>query len=200
MPRPVIYFIRHGQTEWNAIQRLQGRNDTPLNQVGREQVGRCGEVLRDLFNRRASTAADFDYVSSPLVRARASMELLRSAVGLDRGGYRVDPRLAEISFGDWEGLTFADLKARAADLLARREQDPWHFTPPGGESYGELLKRVADWHGTLTRDTVVSSHLNVGRALLAHLGVVSQAAAPRTRIEHAVVYLFDENGMTRAGA
>ncbi len=200
MQRPVIYFIRHGQTEWNATQRLQGHQDSPLSAVGREQASRCGELLRELFARDGQAAADVDYISSPLLRARASMELARTALGLDPAGYRTDPGLAEIAFGEWEGLTFADLKARAADLLALREQDPWHFVPPGGESYDQLLARVREWHATLTRDTVVSSHLNTGRALLTHLGIAPPRAAVRSRIEHAVVYVFDRNGMTRHGA
>lgn len=200
MKRPVIYFVRHGQTEWNATQRLQGRQDSALSALGREQAGRCGALLRDLFTRHGRAATDFDYIASPLLRARLSMELVRSALGLDPDGYRTDPRLTEIAFGEWEGLSFADLNARAADLLAVREQDPWHFLPPGGESYVQLLARVRDWHGSLTRDAVVASHLNTGRALLAHLGIASQAAAPRSRIEHAVVYVFDEKGMTRHGA
>jgi broad specificity phosphatase PhoE len=200
MNPPTIYFIRHGETEWNAAHRLQGRHDSPLSPRGREQARRCGEILRDLFLREGRAVADFDYISSPLLRARASMELVRSALGLDPGGYRTDPRLAEIAFGEWEGLTLSDLKAKAADLLAAREQDPWHFSPPGGESYVQLLARIGAWHRSLTRDSVVSSHLNSGRALQAHLRIASQAAAPRGRIEHAVVYKFDRNGVTRHGS
>jgi probable phosphoglycerate mutase len=198
--RPVIYFIRHGETDWNAARRLQGSRDRPLSAVGREQASRCGDLLRDLLARDGPTAAELDYVSSPLLRARASMELVRIGLGLDPGGYRTDDRLTEIAFGEWEGLTFADLKSRAADLLARRERDPWHFVPPGGESYVQLLARVSAWHASLTRDAVVTSHLNTGRALMAHLGIAPRAGAPRSRIDHAVVYVFDESGMTRRGA
>jgi probable phosphoglycerate mutase len=197
MRRPVIYFIRHGQTEWNAALRLQGSHDTALSALGREQASRCGQLLHALFARDGRAPGDLDYVSSPLLRARASMELARARLGLDPAGYRTDERLAEIGFGEWEGLSFADLKASAADLLAVREQDPWHFTPPGGESYVQLLERVAAWHDALARDTVVSSHLNTGRALIAHRGLATRAGAPRSRIDHAVVYVFDENGMTR---
>ena len=198
--RPVIYFIRHGETDWNAAHRLQGSRDRPLSAVGREQASRCGDLLRDLLARDGRAAAELDYVSSPLLRARASMELVRIGLGLDPSGYRTDERLTEIAFGEWEGLTFADLKSRAADLLARREQDPWHFVPPGGESYVQLLARVSAWHASLTRDAVVTSHLNTGRALMAHLRIAPLAGAPRSRIDHAVVYVFDESGMTRRGA
>ncbi len=196
MKPPVIYFIRHGETDWNAARRLQGWNDRPLNDAGREQARRGGDLLRDLFARNGRGADDFDFISSPLVRASTSMELIRASLGLEPSGYRTDPRLVEIAFGEWEGLTFSDLKARAADLLALREQDPWHFTPPGGENYAQLLARVRDWHGSLTRDTVVTSHLNTGRALMAHLGIMPRAAVPRTQIEHGAVYVFDEKGMT----
>jgi broad specificity phosphatase PhoE len=199
MRRPVIYFIRHGETEWNAARRLQGRQDSALSVLGCEQVNRCGQLLRDLFAREGRAPADFDYVSSPLIRARSSMERVRTVLGLDPHGYRTDERLAEIAFGEWEGLSFADLKSNAADLLALREQDPWNFVPPGGESYVQLLARVRHWHGSLTGDTVVASHLNTGRALMAHLGIAPQAGAPRSRIDHAVVYIFDESGLTRHG-
>jgi len=197
MRRPVIYFIRHGETEWNAARRLQGSRDSTLSVLGREQASRCGQILQALFARDGRAPADLDYVSSPLLRARASMELALAGLGLDPAGYRTDERLAEIGFGEWEGLNLADLKATAADLLALREQDPWHFVPPGGESYVQLLARVGEWHDALARDTVVSSHLNTGRALMAHRGVAPRAGAPRSRIDHAAVYVFDENGMTR---
>lgn len=200
MRQPVLYYIRHGETDWNAGRRLQGQADTPLNAAGAVQAQRCGNVLRKLLALRAQDAAELDYVSSPLSRARVTMETIRSALGLDPAGYRIDPRLIEMSFGDWDGLDFAQLQAQEAVALALRQQDPWRFAPPGGESYEQLLPRIRDWHAEITRDTVVSAHLCTARALLVHLGLESQAAASRGRIEHAVVYVFDHNGMTRHGA
>ena len=200
MRRPVLYYIRHGETDWNAGRRLQGQADTPLNAAGQAQARRCGNILRKLLELRGQEPADLDYVSSPLSRARLTMELIRRALGLDPGGYRIDPRLIEMSFGDWDGLDFAQLQAREAAALALRQQDPWRFVPPGGESYEQLLPRIRDWHAQITRDTVVSAHLCTARALLVHLGIEPQAAASRGRIEHAVVYVFDHNGMTRHGA
>lgn len=196
MKRPTIYYIRHGETEWNAERRLQGQSDVPLSAAGRAQIERCGEILRGLLARKGRDAAGLDYVSSPLLRARTSMELMRTSLGLDPAAYRIDHRLIEMSFGGWDGWTFSDLQSKAADVLAVREQDPWHFTPPGGESYAQLLPRIRDWHATVTRDTVVSGHLCAGRALLVHLGIVPPAAAPRSRLDHAVVYVFDAGGMT----
>jgi broad specificity phosphatase PhoE len=92
---PVIYYVRHGLTDWNVEQRLQGRRDVPLNRDGRAQALRCGEILRELLVRDGRAPEDLDYVSSPLIRARETMELMRAALGLEPGRYRVDARLAE---------------------------------------------------------------------------------------------------------
>ena len=82
MPRPTIYYIRHGETDWNVAGRLQGRRDVPLNARGRAQAAHCGEILRDLFARDGRDPAGLDYVSSPLGRACETMELARAALGL----------------------------------------------------------------------------------------------------------------------
>ena len=82
-------------------QRLQGRHDVPLNEGGCAQAIHCGDILRDLLARDGRAPADLDYVSSPLVRARKTMELMRTTLGLAPAGYRTDERLAEIAFGEW---------------------------------------------------------------------------------------------------
>lgn len=145
MPRPVLYYIRHGQTDWNVESRLQGQHDIPLNATGRSQALRCGDILRDLFARDGRDPSDLDYVASPLGRARVTMELMRGQLGLDPKSYRTDARLMEMSFGRWEGYTYAELRNHEAAALAAREQDKWNFALPGGESYGELKLRVGAW-------------------------------------------------------
>src|ERR1700760_4306480 len=99
MSQPLLYFIRHGETDWNAEGRLQGQHDTPLNKVGLDQAVRCGGILRALVEREGHDPRAFDYVSSLLTRARNTMELLRGELALDPAGYRTDARLAELSFG-----------------------------------------------------------------------------------------------------
>jgi broad specificity phosphatase PhoE len=199
MSQPLLYFIRHGETDWNAEGRLQGQHDTPLNKVGLDQAVRCGGILRALVEREGHDPRAFYYVSSPLTRARNTMELLRGELALDPAGYRTDARLAELSFGRWEGFTFADIKAREADrlALATREHDKWGFVPPGGESYADLLVRVSAWHAEVTRDTIVVSHGGVARTLIAYFEVEPPAAAPIHSIEQGVVYQFARRRLTR---
>ncbi|HYW60233.1 MAG TPA: histidine phosphatase family protein [Xanthobacteraceae bacterium] len=196
---PLLYFVRHGETDWNAERRLQGQHDTPLNAVGRDQALTCGAILRALFERVGHDPDDFDYVASPLSRARVTMELMRGVVGLDLPGYRTDARLAELSFGRWEGFTFAELRQREPDTLAlaMREHDKWGFAPPGGESYADLLVRVREWHATVARDTVVVAHGGVARTLLVHFKIEPPAAAPLHDIDQGVVYQFAPGQLAR---
>lgn len=197
MPRPVIYYVRHGLTDWNVQHRLQGRHDVPLNTVGRAQAVHCGKILRDLFVRDGRKPEDLDYVSSPLVRARKTMEIMRATLALDSAGYGVDARLAEISFGEWEGLTYDDVLSRDKDIVARRESDKWGFRPPGGESYAQVTARISEWHTTLGRDTVVAAHGGTGRALIAHLALAPAQEATHHAVDQGVVYVFVGNLLTR---
>ncbi len=197
MPRPLLYYVRHGETDWNAERRLQGRRDIPLNARGRAQAAHCGTILRDLFARDGRAAADYAYISSPLGRARATMELLRGALGLPPSEYAVEPQLAEITFGEWEGFTLAELRLRDPGRVAAREHDKWRFLPPGGESYEAVSWRMRDWYAGLDRDAVVAGHGGTARALIAHLGITPAAAAPLYDIAQGVVYVFSGGGLTR---
>jgi len=197
MPPPTIYYIRHGETDWNVVGRLQGRHDVPLNARGRTQAEHCGNILRDLFARSGRNAADFDYVSSPLGRARETMALMRPPLGLPPDGYCMEPRLAEISFGEWEGFTIAQLYNRDPQRIAAREHDKWHFVPPGGESYATVARRMGDWYINLTRDTVAVAHGGTARGLIAYLGIAKPAAAPLIDIAQGVVHVFEGDRLTR---
>jgi len=195
--RPTVFYIRHGETDWNVRGRLQGRRDIPLNARGREQARHCGTLLRDLFAREGRDAAALDYVSSPLGRACETMALLRSVLGLPADGYRTDERLAEIAFGDWEGFTIAQLHERDPQGIAQREHDKWHFLPPNGESYKMMSGRMRDWYESLTQDTVATAHGGTARGLMAHLGIAKPAAAPLIDIMQGEVYVFADGELTR---
>ena len=126
-----------------------------------------------------------------------SMELARAPLGLPADGYRIEPQLAEIAFGDWEGFTIAQLHSRDPHRIAAREQDKWHFVPPGGESYEAVSARMREWYEGLTRDTVAVAHGGTARGLIAYLGIAKPAAAPLLDIAQGVVYVFEGDRLTR---
>lgn len=194
---PVLYYVRHGETDFNRQGRLQGRRDTPLNARGRQQAAECGVLLRDLFARDHRKAQDFKYVSSPLERARETMEILRAALGLQVHDYEIDARLIEIAYGEWEGLTLQEIEMRNASVLSARERDKWDFAPPGGESYRELADRIGSWYSSLTADTVVAAHGGGVRALMAISNIVSEEEATHAQIAQGVVYVFANGKMSR---
>ena len=174
---PHVYFIRHGQTDWNAEHRLQGQADIELNAVGRAQAARNGRRLAELIAEPAS----FDFVASPLGRTRETMALARAAMGLPRDGYRVDSRLIEVNFGDWQGYTLAELDRINPGSSGARALDKWNFVPPGegAESYEMLHRRVRPWFDELVRPTVCVTHGGIFRVLFKLIGKkpIREAAA-----------------------
>ncbi len=169
-----LVFVRHGETDWNVQHRLQGQQDIPLNARGRIQARRNGEALL----RALPDSRGFDFVTSPLQRARDSMELLRTGLGLAAAGYRVDPALREITFGEWEGFTLAELSEKDAVAVVSREADKWGYQPPRGESYAMLSERIARWLVSVDRDTVAVSHGAVSRVVRGLLGDIPSEEVP----------------------
>jgi probable phosphoglycerate mutase len=192
-----LYYLRHGETDWNVEGRLQGGRDIPLNSRGRKQAVHCGDILRDLFARDGIKTADLDFICSPLGRARETMELARAELGLPPKDYRIDERITEVTFGEWEGYTLAELRNRDSQRVAAREHDKWRFIAPGGESYEQMSWRMRDWYESLTRDAVVTAHGGTARGLMAHLGIAKPAAAPLVDIAQGVVYVFTGSALTR---
>jgi probable phosphoglycerate mutase len=194
---PVLYYIRHGETEWNALGRLQGTRDIPLNEVGRRQAVHAGGVLQELLARDGRDKTALPFVASPLGRARMTMELVRETLKLPPRDYAVDDRLREIAYGQWEGSTLAEAEARDPELYARRLADKWRVGAPDGESYADVEVRVSAWYASLTADTVAVAHGGVARALMVALGFEEASDVVELYIEQGTVYVFGENGLTK---
>ena len=196
---PNIYYIRHGETEWNALGRLQGVQDIPLNELGRKQSGQAGHILADLFARDGQNAPSIGFVASPLGRARTTMELVRDAIKLPPAGYSVDGRLREIGYGQWEGLTLGEMKLNDAATFARRDVDKWGVAAPSGESYASVTLRMRDWLDSLVTDTVAVAHGGTMRALMVVLGVATPLEVVEMPIGQGVVYVFSDGRLTKYG-
>lgn len=194
---PVIYYIRHGETAWNAEGRFQGTRDIPLNELGRTQAIASGDILKDLLARDQQQPSSMAFVASPLGRARLTMELMRERLNLPPHDYAVDARLREIGYGQWEGLTLPEMQLHDAATFASRNTDKWGVAAPAGETYVSVTLRMRDWFDSLRADTVTVAHGGTMRALMVALGIATPVEAADTPIGQGVVYVFRDGGMTK---
>ncbi len=186
-----LIFLRHGETAWNVAGRLQGHADIPLNAKGLAQAEDAGRTIGRIVGREKARLEAFDFVASPLVRARRTMELARGALRLDPFTYRLEDRLMEMSFGRWEGLTWPEVKLDDPTMAARREADKWSLVPPEGESYAMLCDRLSPWLGAIACDTIAVAHGGVARCLMHLLGGTATERAPMSDIWQGRVLVFE---------
>jgi ribonuclease H / adenosylcobalamin/alpha-ribazole phosphatase len=130
-PPTTTVLLRHGQTPLSVDKRFSGRGDAELTDIG---VAQAAATAMRFAKRNDITAI----VCSPLVRARSTADAVAQKLGLD---VAIDDDLAETDFGEWEGLTFAEVRKRWPDELTRWLADPT-VAPPGGESFAATERRV----------------------------------------------------------
>ena len=153
-----LLLVRHGQTEWSRGGRYQGRCDPPLIGEGRAQAVQSGMRARGLGVR--------SILSSPLRRARETAEIIAATLGLDAP--RVDPRLIELAYGAWEGLTQAEVRACWPDQLRQWKRAPDAATLPGGESLADVRQRLHQF----LRDPMWAAPDGGGVLIVSHAGPI----------------------------
>ena len=167
-----LLFFRHGEAFYNAEGRIQGQLDTPLSPLGRAQAAESGRLLGAALQAGGLATEELGWFASPLARASETMELARRALALPADDFARDKRLMELSFGQWQDSTWAEIAARCPSAVAARKADFWNFRPPDGESYADLAARVASFLDGLSGPAVVAAHGGVARALMTLIGGV----------------------------
>jgi len=138
----LFYLARHGESTWNAENRLCGRSDIPLSEVGRQQAKSLAARLKPI---------PFEALySSPLQRAFETARLISEVVGLQP---ILDQRLVELDYGQWEGRTLADIMANDGQAFRAWNAKPAQLAPPGGESGLEAQQRIVSF-----LDSVAAGH------------------------------------------
>ena len=143
-PKLSLVLLRHGETEQSLERRFSGRTDLALTPKGEQQAAAAARRVAESSEAREIAAV----ISSPLRRAQQTAQAVGAALGVP---VRVDERLREIDFGEWEGLTFDEARRVAGDDFAS-----WlgshDAAPPGGESQAQCLERVAGLRNSLLRE------------------------------------------------
>jgi probable phosphoglycerate mutase len=183
-----VYLIRHGQTEWNAGGRFQGKLDSPLTVRGIEQAQTAGRKL-------ASLAHTIDAVFvSPLGRARQTSAIIRSMSSLPPE--QVDERLREVSIGSWDGLTQMDIEACGPGLLDGATNFDWYFRSPDGERYGDAIGRAQEWLGDAKGTVLAITHGLMSRIIRgAYLGL-PQAEALQLTVDQDSIWCLTDRSIT----
>ena len=171
-----LALLRHGHTDWNRAGRIQGRTDIPLDEAAREQLAPL------------SLPAPWDHanlVSSPLSRAVETAELVSGRTPVEV------PALIEMDWGRWEGQRGLELRADPKSGFRDIEEWGWSYTPPGGESPGDLRKRLEPWANGLRADTIAVCHIGVMRVLMAIAAGWDFAGAAPFQIKRNRLYVLD---------
>lgn len=157
-----LILVRHGETDWNTERRWQGQLDVPLNGKGQWQARRVAQALADRPITRL--------ISSDLQRALVTAESIAAACGRP---VKTDPRLREMGFGAWEGLTYNEIMESDADSYSLWKENPFLHAPSGAETLDVAGRRIIHAWQEIEReyaDTVVLvSHGGTLRVLLCHL-------------------------------
>lgn len=166
-----LILVRHGETAWNAEKRYQGQTDVPLNETGQQQAAALGQRLAE-EEIHAIYASD-------LQRAWETATVVAEPHGLPAHS---EPRLREIDFGVWDGLTHAEIEQRYPQALAAWRANPLSVAPPEGENMGQVATRVR-----AALEDIASAHQEQTVLLAAHGGTLqvllclTLGLAPRAR-------------------
>jgi broad specificity phosphatase PhoE len=154
-----LYFVRHGQTEWNSIRRMQGQSNSDLTELGRQQAQTNGQFLADV---------SIDYlVASPLDRTRQTAAIINRYLQLD---IKYDVRIMEWDCGDWSGELWDQLDKKWPDEFNAWRSDPFNFRGPKCENYPDMIDRVTPFLQELLArpetNIAIVSHGVIGRVMV----------------------------------
>lgn len=191
----MIYLVRHGQTEFNAVGRWQGQVDSPLTKLGRQQAERVGKVLCGLTDPDGTAI-----FSSPLGRAKDTAAIIAAATATN-DAIQLDPRLMEIGMGCWDGLTDYEIDMEwpnARDGLDRHE---WFFHSPDGETYAvfadRLARAMADIAAQPAAVKIIVSHGVASRVIRGLSAGLDQADALRLDVPQDAIFRLESGEITR---
>ena len=154
-----LYFVRHGQTEWNAIERMQGQWNSNLSDLGRDQAAVNGRLLEQLGIQAI--------YASPLDRTRQTTEIIQQYVPLDAA---YDSRIMEWDCGHWSGYLYEEIKTRWADEWEALQADRFNYRGPGCENYPDMIERaqpfIAEVRANPAENIAIVSHGMIGRVMI----------------------------------
>lgn len=149
--RVTFVLARHGRTALNTQERFRGMSPVPLDAVGVQQATRLAQRLRELCSPGGPVPPPVAVGSSPRARAIQTAEPVAEALGVR---LRVMEGLADMDYGEWQGLTLAEVEARNLEVFSRWRASPEDTVVPGGESLGNMQERAVEVLRECLRESV----------------------------------------------
>ncbi|MBO5228798.1 MAG: histidine phosphatase family protein [Lachnospiraceae bacterium] len=183
-----FHLIRHGRTDWNDLNHIQGKSDIPLNENGIIQAKKLSEQIL------ADRIPIVHIYTSPLIRAVQTADILSSSLGIP---YHVHAGLREVDLGNWEGLTWEEVADRFPDDYNKWHVNRRYVTATGGESYNDMLLRTLDAlkeiASVVSEDTAIITHSAVIMALLCYLNNEPFEKMKKFKAANATIITIDSN-------
>ncbi len=187
MSYPKIWFLRHGQTEWNAVRRIQGQLESRLSEEGRWHAAEQHKIMEPILAEQAPKC-----IASPLVRAFDT-----ATIALGSYPFETDPALMEIHAGAWQGLYYDDVLARWPDVVNEDMTALELFAhAPEGEGFTAFRARIQSVLERLSEPTVIVAHGLWGQVARAILRGLDDAQMRRLDNLQGVVYALEEGQET----
>ena len=188
-----IYLIRHGQTDWNVLGKIQGSTDTSLNKDGILQAKAVSGQMKERFLEITRV------YSSPQKRALQTAEIIGETLGCEV--IAIDS-FQEMNFGKWEGLTWEEVQRDYAQEYARWHLNRRYSKLPKGESYQETLERVVKGLQQLTDeesgDFAVVTHSAVIRCIQCFVTDTPFEKMRKFRLENTAIVEIDSDKLDKA--
>jgi len=183
-----FYLIRHGRTDWNDLNHIQGKSDIPLNNNGIQQA-------HELAARIMSDNLPVKYIyTSPLTRAVQTASILSNALNIP---YHIHDGLREVDLGDWEGLSWEEVASRFPETYRVWHTERRYTKANGGESYNDMFERtfaaLTELANKLDGDTAIITHSAVIMALMCHINNVPFTHMKQYKAVNAAINIVDSS-------
>ncbi len=160
MSKTKFYFVRHGETDRNALGKLPGRTNDPLNDLGKAQAKEVADAIKEVIHVA---------ISSPLLRALETKEIICNKLSGEIISEDSDERISEVNFGELKGKTWEDAPAYHGDedIKEKYRLQEYDFTSHGGDSFEVVKERLYKFI-----DDIKEKHSGKSILVVTHAGVI----------------------------
>lgn len=173
---PVLYFVRHAQTEWNLQRRFQGQTgDSPLLQTSIDEISNLTTFLGDKNITKI--------YASPILRANKTAELINHQLLINQ--FEIDQRLKEINFGNWEGQLIDEIATKTPELYQNYKNRPeiFDFNQISGEGYRNVQERFESFEKHVLEDNPNNNSLIVSHGAALQAGISGILNKPLNKLK-----------------